>query len=89
MPKTIYVVTHPEATHHVEQLVGGWYDSDLTTDGRRDALVISRVLRDRIPPGVEPELFSSDSIRARRTAEAIGESLGTDVIADPRLREKS
>ena len=89
MPKTIYVVTHPEATHHVERLVGGWHDSVLTANGRRDAQVIARVLRARIPSDVEAELFSSDSLRARTTAEAIGESLGTDVITDPRLREKS
>ena len=89
MPKTIYVVTHPEATHHVERLVGGWYDSVLTANGRRHAQVIARVLRARIPSDVEAELFSSDSLRARATAEAIGESLGAHVIADPRLREKS
>ena len=89
MPKTIYVVTHPEATHHVERLVGGWHDSVLTANGRRDAQVIARVLRTRIPSDVPAELFSSDSLRARTTAEAIGESLGTDVITDPRLREKS
>ena len=89
MPKTIYVVTHPEASHHVERLVGGWYDSDLTANGRRHARLIGRVLRTRIPSDVPAELFSSDSLRARRTAEVIGESLGTDVITDPRLREKS
>jgi hypothetical protein len=28
--RRIYVITHPEATHHVENRVGGWYDSDLS-----------------------------------------------------------
>ena len=32
--KTLYVVTHPEATHHVERVVGGQFDSDLTATGR-------------------------------------------------------
>ena len=27
--KCLFVVTHPEATHHVEGLVGGWHDSTL------------------------------------------------------------
>jgi broad specificity phosphatase PhoE len=29
----IYVVTHPEATHHIEDRVGGWFDSELTRKG--------------------------------------------------------
>lgn len=37
MGRTIYVVTHPGATHHCEGLVGGWYDSDLTAKGLADA----------------------------------------------------
>ena len=28
--KHLYVVTHPQATHHTEGVVGGWYDSELT-----------------------------------------------------------
>ncbi|WP_291799342.1 hypothetical protein [Brevibacterium sp.] len=28
--RTLCVVTHPEATHHVHELVGGWHDSELT-----------------------------------------------------------
>lgn len=30
----VYVVTHPEASHHVTGIVGGWHDSRLT-EGRR------------------------------------------------------
>jgi len=40
MGRCIYVVTHPEATHHVAGVVGGWHDSDLTAQGRRHAEVI-------------------------------------------------
>ena len=28
--RTIHVVVHPEATHHIERVVGGWHDSRLT-----------------------------------------------------------
>jgi hypothetical protein len=28
--KDIHIVTHAEATHYVDGLVGGWFDSDLT-----------------------------------------------------------
>lgn len=31
--RTLLVVTHPEATHHVEKVVGGWHDSRLTCWG--------------------------------------------------------
>ncbi|WP_294569885.1 hypothetical protein [uncultured Arthrobacter sp.] len=33
--RSIYIATHPEATHVTKDLVGGWYDSSLTTRGRR------------------------------------------------------
>ena len=35
--RDLYIVTHPEATHHVEALVGGWYDSALTQRGAEHA----------------------------------------------------
>ena len=46
--RTVLVVTHPEATHHVEGLVGGQFDSTLTPRGERDAAAIAAALRDRI-----------------------------------------
>lgn len=33
----LYVVTHTEATHHVDNIVGGWHDSQLTPNGKRAA----------------------------------------------------
>lgn len=35
--KDLFVVTHTESIHHVENKVGGWYDTDLTPRGQRDA----------------------------------------------------
>lgn len=89
MGRTIYVVTHPEATHHRRGLVGGWYDSELTAKGLADAALIARWIRGQIPTGPRAEIFSSDSLRARHTAEQIGRELGSVVILDRRLREKS
>ncbi|SEA03552.1 probable phosphoglycerate mutase [Mycobacterium sp. 283mftsu] len=89
MGKTIYVVTHPESTHHCEDLVGGWYDSDLTAKGLADAMSIARWMREQIPGGVTADIFSSDSLRARRTAEQISNAINSAVILDRRLREKS
>lgn len=89
MGKTIYVVTHPEATHHAQGLVGGWYDSDLTVKGLADAKTIAQRLCAQIPTDVEVDIFSSDLLRARRTADQISDMLGTAVTLDQRLREKS
>lgn len=87
--RTLYVVTHPEATHHVEGVVGGWHDSHLTPVGIRAAAAIARALRAQIPDRAEVDLFSSDLQRTRQTAEAIAEHFGTKAILDHRLREKS
>ncbi|MER5868385.1 histidine phosphatase family protein [Streptomyces sp. NPDC002044] len=87
--RSIHVVTHPEASHHVEGLVGGWHDSTLTPEGLREAAAIARALRTEIPEGADVELISSDLRRTRRTAREIGGLLGVEAVLDPRLREKS
>jgi probable phosphoglycerate mutase len=85
----LYVVTHPEATHHVDGLVGGWFDSDLTDRGLAHAGQIAEALAGRVPADAAVEVFSSDLLRARRTAEVVGKRLGVDVVLDADLREKS
>ncbi|MFE6156299.1 histidine phosphatase family protein [Streptomyces sp. NPDC057889] len=87
--RTLYVVTHPEATHHVEGVVGGWHDAQLTPAGVRAALSIAQALRARIPDGAGVEVFSSDLQRTSRTAEEVAELFGVKPILDRRLREKS
>jgi probable phosphoglycerate mutase len=87
--RCLYVVTHPEATHHVERVVGGWHDSELTPAGARAAESIADALRARIPDDAEVELYTSDLKRTRQTAVVVGDRLGVEPISDPRLREKS
>lgn len=87
--RTVYVIAHPESTHHVEGLVGGWYDSQLTSAGLRAADAIADALRARIAMQVDVELFASDLRRAARTATVIGNVLQVPPVLDPRLREKS
>jgi probable phosphoglycerate mutase len=84
----IYLVTHPEAQHHVDGLVGGWYDSDLTARGLLQAERIAEVLAKRIGPQ-SVEVYSSDLQRASRTAERIAQRLSVEVQTDPRLRERT
>ena len=87
--RSLYVVTHPEATHHIERVVGGWHDSVLTSAGKNAAAAIARSLRAEIPVGAEVELFSSDLLRASQTADAVSALFDLETIAEPRLREKS
>lgn len=88
---TIYVVTHPQATHHTEGWVGGWYDSVLTDRGARHAQQIAVELYRRIAAaqtGSSLRLVSSDLTRAQQTADAIAEILELQVELDDRLREQ-
>ena len=87
--RTIHVVAHPEATHHVEGVVGGWHDSQLTPAGARAAAWIAEALRSRIPGDAHAELFSSDLQRALQTARVVGDLLHVEPVLDRRLREKS
>ncbi|HMO53521.1 MAG TPA: histidine phosphatase family protein, partial [Tepidiformaceae bacterium] len=69
--------------------MGGWFDSDLSEKGRRQASAIARELRDIIPGEASPEVYSSDLKRTMQTAEAISAELGVNVQAMADLREKS
>ena len=37
--REIFVVTHPQATHHIERRVGGGYESALTAKDVADAVL--------------------------------------------------
>lgn len=87
--RTLYVVAHPEATHHVAKVVGGWHDSTLTRAGRNAAAAIARSLRAEIPVGARAEVISSDLLRASQTADEVSGLFGLKTILEPRLREKS
>ncbi len=80
-------MTHPQATHHVERRVGGWYDSELTNKGKADAAACGKRFLDLGLEGVP--IFSSDLTRTRQTAHAIATCLGSDIRYDARLREMS
>lgn len=87
--RTVLVVTHPEATHHVDGLVGGQFDSSLTTRGEVQAAAVADALRVRHAAGASVAVVASDLRRTRRTGEVIGAALGVAVTLDARLREKS
>jgi probable phosphoglycerate mutase len=86
--KEIFVVAHAEATHHLENTVGGWYDSDLTRRGREQANALAERLEAWIGQRVV-EIYSSDLRRASQTASAISKRLGQPVLETAALREIS
>ena len=89
MAKDIYVVAHTQSRHHVEGLVGGWYDSELTALGRRQAEVVAGRICDLIGDGRPVDIHSSDLRRAAQTAEPIAARLAAAVTHWPALRERS
>lgn len=87
--RNVYLVVHPEATHHLERVVGGWHDSRLTAEGLRAAASIAKELGARIPTDGRAQLVSSDLQRAVQTARILGDHLRVEPVLDRRLREKS
>lgn len=87
--RRLYVITHPESQHHLDRLVGGWFDSELSDRGLRQAELIAAELRQRIPETASANVFSSDLRRAWSTAEEIAATMGTVAEAVPGMREKS
>lgn len=83
------MVTHPESDHHVEDLVGGWFDSSLTERGQHQAALLAGRLRALVPDATPVEVFSSDLTRATQTANAISNRFGVSPTLVPGLREKS
>lgn len=86
--KNVFIVSHAQAEHHVQDKVGGWFDSELTPLGRTQANMIANQLADIISTD-RPRLISSDLVRATDTAKAISTKLKCNLITTPDLREIS
>lgn len=86
--QNIFVVTHAQSQHHLENKVGGWYDTGLTELGKRQAHAAANRLVNLCSKR-DVSIFSSDLKRASETANIIGDTLNVSVSLDPRLREIS
>jgi len=86
--KRYYVVTHGEAQHHLDQVVGGWFDSSLTPKGIKQAYALGSFFASaHLAKSVA--IYSSDLLRCRETAAVLGGAMGLEVNYDQRLREMS
>jgi len=86
--RNIYVVTHTQSKHHTNGLVGGWYDTGLTSFGKRQAQTIAKRL-DGLILRPDISLVSSDLMRASETAKVIGDRIGISTVLMSGLRENS
>ena len=82
----LILVRHGQSEHHIKGLTGGWTDTPLTPLGRRQAATTANRLMPFIQ-GKEFSFYSSDFIRAKQTADIIGETLGIAPVATMALRE--
>ena len=86
--KNIYVVTHTESIHHVEEKVGGWFDTELTDIGRAQAQLVAEQLMDLLGSQT-PIILSSDLLRSRETASIVAAQFKCSLNLTSDLREIS
>ncbi|MFA5933166.1 MAG: histidine phosphatase family protein [Microgenomates group bacterium] len=81
---TLYVVRHGETDWNVAKKIQGHTDIDLNTEGEKQAQLLGEELKD-----IDFEaVFSSDLIRAKRTAEIIALEKKLAVTTTELLRER-
>lgn len=86
--KTIITIQHTQSTHHTNGMVGSWTDWELTELGANQAKRIGEKLKAELE-GREFVMYSSDLLRAKQTAEIVGEFLGLSPILRTELRERN
>jgi broad specificity phosphatase PhoE len=81
--RTLIFETHATSLDNEAGLASGWYDTDLSETGIRQA----RELADRYREYHLASVYCSDLLRSRRTAEIAFARRGLVITADRRLRE--
>jgi broad specificity phosphatase PhoE len=81
---TLLLVRHGETDWNADGRLQGHTDRPLSDFGRRQA----RRLADELADEELEALYASDLLRARETAEIVGERLELPVVLDSDLREK-
>lgn len=85
--KNIITVQHTQSLHHTNGMVGSWTDWELSPLGLEQAENIGKSLAAELSGGYI--MYSSDLLRAKQTAEAIGKHLGIEPIYKTELRERN
>ena len=86
MRKTeILMIRHGETEWNSQQRMQGHSNSDLSSVGQAQILALGKWMKN----APFDHIYSSDSLRAKQTAEAITQFSGHDLKIDLRLREKN
>jgi probable phosphoglycerate mutase len=81
----LIVLRHGETAWNVDTRIQGQLDIGLNATGARQAQQLGAALADETVAAV----YASDLSRAWDTARAVAGSLGLEVVAEPRLRERA
>ena len=86
--KTIITIQHTQSIHHTNGMVGSWTDWELSELGVEQARRIGEKLKSELE-GRKFVMYSSDLLRAKQTAENVGEYLGIIPVLRKELRERN
>ena len=86
--KTIITIQHTQSVHHINGMVGSWTDWELSELGVKQANRIGERLKTELSEK-RFVMYSSDLLRARQTAEIIGNDLGLTPVLKTELRERN
>ena len=84
--KKIITIQHPQSEQHVNRMIGSWGNWDLTEIGIVQANNIGKHLAAEIGDD-KYDIYSSDLLRTKHTAEIVSSYLNTAPIYDNRIRE--
>lgn len=80
------LIQHTQSVHHINGMVGGWSDWELTELGREQASKIGKSLLRELNDQ-KFVMYNSDLLRAKETADIIGSILQITPICRQELRE--
>lgn len=86
--KNIITIQHTQSIHHTNGMVGSWTDWELSALGVQQANRIGEKLKTELSKK-EFVMYSSDLLRAKQTAQIIGEHLGIVPVFRSELRERN
>ena len=86
--KQIITIQHTQSIHHTNGMVGSWTDWDLSDLGFQQAERIGENLAKELV-GKRFVMYSSDLLRAKHTAQIVGDHLGVEPILRTELRERN
>ncbi len=86
--KTIITIQHTQSVHHTNGMVGSWTDWELSELGVEQANRIGEKLKAELSEK-KFVMYSSDLLRAKQTAEIVGQYLDLIPILRTELRERN